>query len=148
MDPESSDSDVSQGGGDEYRFANPLTAPVPLPPQPSKHALESSDAVQARLDELQRVEEHNIKKYDLLKAKRARKDDKIRRKREIQDKKWAAILDSRQRRDHRIGVRRKREDAAFSQFFDHELEEEESVSRLAGSLCSHSLTISRIFDVV
>jgi len=127
MDPESSDSDVSVGGGDEYRFASPLTAPVPLPPPPSKHALESSDAVQARLDELQRVEEHNIKKYDLLKAKRARKDDKIRRKREIQDKKWATITEARQRRDARIEARRKREDAAFSQFFDNELEDEESV---------------------
>ncbi|KIX05531.1 uncharacterized protein Z518_06403 [Rhinocladiella mackenziei CBS 650.93] len=126
MDPESSDSDVSVGGGDEYRFASPLTAPIPLPPPPSKQALESSDALQARLDELQRVEEHNFKKYDLLKAKRARKDEKIRRKREIQDKKWAAIIDARQRRDARIEARRKREDAAFSQFFDHELEEEEN----------------------
>ena len=127
MDPESSDSDVSIGGGDEYRFASPLTAPAPLPPPPSKHALEQSDAVQARLDELQRVEEHNIKKYDLLKAKRTRKDEKIRRRREIQEKKWAAIMETRQRRDARIGARRKREDAAFAQFFDHELEEEESV---------------------
>ncbi|EXJ77257.1 hypothetical protein A1O3_10415 [Capronia epimyces CBS 606.96] len=129
MEPESSDSDVSVGGGDEYRFASPLTAPIPLPPPPSKHALESSDAVQARLDELQRVEEHNIKKYDLLKAKRARKDEKIRRKREIQDKKWSAILDARQRRDTRIQARRGREDAAFSQFFDQELEEEETSLR-------------------
>ncbi|EXJ83104.1 hypothetical protein A1O1_06722 [Capronia coronata CBS 617.96] len=129
MDPESSDSDVSVGGGDEYRFASPLTAPIPLPPPPSKHALESSDAVQGRLDELQRVEEHNIKKYELLKSKRARKDDKIRRKRELQDKKWAAILEARQRRDGRIEARRKREDAAFSQFFDQELEEEENSLR-------------------
>ncbi|KEF58416.1 uncharacterized protein A1O9_06342, partial [Exophiala aquamarina CBS 119918] len=124
MDPESSDSDVSVGGGDEYRFASPLTAPVPLPAPPSKHALESSDAVSARLDELLRVEEHNIKKYDLLKAKRNRKDDKIRRKREAQDKKMAAIMEGRQRRDARIEARRKREDAAFASF-DHELEEEE-----------------------
>lgn len=128
MDPESSDSDVSVGGGDEYRFASPLTAPVPLPPPPSKHALESSDAVSARLDELLRVEEHNIKKYDLLKAKRNRKDEKIRRKREIQDKKIAAITEARRRRDARIEARRKREDAAFTQF-DHELEDEESVSQ-------------------
>lgn len=130
MEPESSDSDVSVGGGDEYRFANPLTAPIPLPPPPSKHALESPDAVQGRLDELQRVEEHNIKKYELLKAKRARKDEKIRRRREIQDKKWAAILEARRRRDARIEARRKREDAAFSQFFDQELEEEENVCSL------------------
>jgi hypothetical protein len=127
MEVESSDSDVSVGGGDEYRFASPLTAPIPLPPPPSKHALESSDAVQARLNDLQRVEEHNIKKYDLLKAKRARKDEKIRRKRDIQDKKWAAIVEARQRRDARIGVRRKREDAAFAQFFEHDLDDEENV---------------------
>lgn len=73
------------------------------------------------------MEEHNIKKYELLKAKRARKDDKIRRKREIQDQKWAAIVEARQRRDARIDARRTREDTAFSQFFDHELEEEENV---------------------
>lgn len=127
MDIESSDSDVSVGGGDEYRFASPLTAPIPLPPPPSKHALESTDAVQARLNDLQRVEEHNIKKYDLLKAKRARKDEKIRRKREIQDKKWAAIVEARQRRDARIAARRKREDAAFAQFFEHDLDDEENV---------------------
>ncbi|KIX94557.1 uncharacterized protein Z520_09603 [Fonsecaea multimorphosa CBS 102226] len=125
MDPESSDSDVSVGGGDEYRFASPLTAPIPLPPPASKHALESPDAVQARLDELQRVEDHNVKKYDLLRAKRARKDEKIRRRRDIQDKKWALIVEARQRRDARIEARRRREDAAFAQF-DHELEEEES----------------------
>ncbi|EXJ54765.1 hypothetical protein A1O7_10106 [Cladophialophora yegresii CBS 114405] len=124
MDPESSDSDVSVGGGDEYRVASPLTAPIPLPPPASKHALESPDAVQARLDELQRVEDHNVKKYDLLRAKRTRKDEKIRRRREVQDQKWAAIMDARRRRDARIEARRRREDAAFSQF-DHELEEEE-----------------------
>lgn len=127
MEPESSDSDVSAGGGDEYRFASPLTAPTPLPPPPSKHALESSDAVQARLDELGRMEEHNTKKSALLKAKRARKDEKVRRKRELQDKKWAAILDARRRRDPRIEARRKREDAAFAQFFLSEVDVEEAV---------------------
>ncbi|KAK5366383.1 hypothetical protein LTS13_008144 [Exophiala xenobiotica] len=126
MEPESSDSDVSVGGGEDYRFASPLTAPIPLPPPPSKHALESADAVQARLDELSRVETHNDKKYDLLKAKRQRKDEKIRRRREAQDKKWATILDARQRRDARIAARRKREDAAFTQFFEHDLDEEET----------------------
>lgn len=125
LDPESSDSDVSVGGGDEYRA---LTAPLPLPPQPSKHALESSDGVQHRLDQLTKVEEMNIRKYDLLKAKRKRKDDRIRQKREIQDRKWAAITDARRRRDLRIQTRRKREDAAFTQFFEHELEDEENVS--------------------
>ncbi|KIW13869.1 hypothetical protein PV08_06650 [Exophiala spinifera] len=126
MDPESSDSDVSVGGGDEYRYASPLTAPIPLPAPPSKHALESADAVQARLDELSRVETNNEKKYSLLKAKRQRKDDKIRRKREAQDKKWLAITEARKRRDARIAARRKREDAAFTQFFEHDLDEEET----------------------
>ena len=139
MNPESSDSDVSVGGGDEYRFASPLTAPIPLPPPASKQSLESLEAVQARLDELLRVEDHNVKKYDLLKAKRARKDDKIRRRREIQDRKWTALLEARQRRDARIEARRRREDAAFSQF-DHELEDEESV-RLC-SLCLNLILLS------
>ncbi|EXJ57818.1 uncharacterized protein A1O5_12376 [Cladophialophora psammophila CBS 110553] len=125
MDPESSDSDVSVDRGDDFRFTGPLTAPIPLPAPASKHALESSDAVQARLDELQRVEDHNVKKFDLLRAKRARKDDKIRRKRETQDRKWALIMEARQRRDARIEARRRREDMAFAQF-DHDLEDEES----------------------
>ncbi|KAJ9603059.1 hypothetical protein H2200_012354 [Cladophialophora chaetospira] len=128
MDPESSDSDVSVDGGDDYRFASPLTAPIPLPPPASKHALESPDAVQARIEELQRVEDHNVKKYDLLRAKRTRKDEKIRRRREIQDRRWAALVEARHRRDARIEARRKREDAAFSQF-DHELEEQDSSLR-------------------
>ncbi|OAP55517.1 hypothetical protein AYL99_10490 [Fonsecaea erecta] len=126
MDPESSDSDVSVSASEEYRHTGPLTAPIPLPPPASKHALESSDAVQARLDELQRVEDHNVKKYDLLRAKRARKDEKIRRRREYQDKKWSLIMEARQRRDARIEARRRREDAAFAQFFDRDLEDEES----------------------
>ena len=126
MNPESSDSDVSVGGGDEYRFAGPLTAPMPLPHSASKHALELPDAVQGRLDDLQRVDDHNAKKYNLLKAKRARKDDNIRQRREIQDRKWNAILEARQRRDGRINARRTREDAAFSNF-DQELDKEETV---------------------
>lgn len=125
MEPESSDSDVSVGGSDEYRA---LTAPLPLPPQPSKHALESSDGVQHRLDQLSKVEEMNIRKYDILKAKRKRKDERIRHKRDLQDRKWAAITEARRRRDARIESRRKREDAAFTQFFEHDLEDEETVA--------------------
>jgi hypothetical protein len=129
MDPESSDSDVSVGGGDEYRFANQSTAPLPLPPPPSKHALESPEAIQGRLDELQHADDHNAKKIELLRAKRFRKDDRIRRKREIQDRKWHAIFEARNRRDARIDARRRREDAAFAHF-DQELEAEESVRNL------------------
>ncbi|KIV83944.1 hypothetical protein, variant [Exophiala sideris] len=125
MDPESSDSDVSAAGLDGSSFASPITTPIPLPPPPSKHALESPEAIEARLSELARVEAHNIKKYDLLKAKRVRKDEKIRRKREAQDKKWAAILQARERRDARIESRRRRENAVFSQFFDRDFDEED-----------------------
>jgi len=126
MDPESSDSDVSVVAGDDYHYAHPLTAPAPLPAPPSKHALESSDAVQARLEELTRVEEYNLKKLELLKAKRKRKDDKMRRKREIQDLKIKAIYEARERRDARITARRQREDAAFLKF-EQDLDEEETV---------------------
>ncbi|KAI1613204.1 hypothetical protein EDD37DRAFT_607851 [Exophiala viscosa] len=125
MDPESSDSDVSAAGLDSSSFASPITTPIPLPPPPSKHALESPEAIEARLNELARVEAHNIKKYDLLKAKRVRKDEKIRRRREAQDKKWAAILQARERRDARIESRRRRENAVFSQFFDRDFDEED-----------------------
>ena len=128
MDPESSDSDVSAAGLDSSSFASPITTPIPLSPPPSKHALESPEAIEARLNELARVEAHNIKKYDLLKAKRVRKDEKIRRKREVQDKKWAAILQARERRDARIETRRRRENAVFSQFFDRDFDEEDDVS--------------------
>ncbi|KIV97682.1 hypothetical protein, variant 2 [Exophiala mesophila] len=122
MEAESSDSDVSLGGGDDRG----LTAPLPLPPPPSKHALESSDGVQHRLDQLSKVEEMNIRKYDILKAKRKRKDERIRHKRDLQDRKWATITEARRRRDARIEARRKREDAAFTQFFEHDLEDEET----------------------
>lgn len=128
MEPESSDSDVSAAGLEGSSFASPITKPIPLPPPPSKHALESPEAIEARLGELQRVEAHNIKKFDLLKAKRARKDERIRRKREAQDKKWDAILQARQRRDARIDVRRRRENTVFAQFFDRDFDEEDDVS--------------------
>lgn len=127
MDPESSDSDVSVTIGEPYGFNTPLKQPASLPPAPSKHSLESSDGVQARLKELSRVEDHNIKKQELLLAKRRRKDEKIQRKREAQDRKWNAIVAARDRRDARIKARREKEDAAFKKF-DDQLEEEETVS--------------------
>lgn len=83
MDLESSDTDVSVGGGDEYRFASPLTAAVPLQPPPSKHARNRPMPFKPVL--MNCSASKNIKKYGLLKAKRARKDEKICRKREIQE---------------------------------------------------------------
>jgi hypothetical protein len=126
MDPESSGSDVSVTGEDHYRGASPLAVPVQLPPPPPKHILESAENVQTRLRELSQVEDHNIRKQDLLLAKRRRKDDKIVRKREIQDRKYKAIMDARERRDARINARRAREDAAF-RAVDDQIEEEEMV---------------------
>jgi len=129
MDAESSDSDVSRANDDDYRIANGtlISVPSPLPPPSSKQALESSDAVQARLKELERVENHNVRKHEMLKEKRARKDMKIARRREAQDRKWQTILDARQKRDERIQARRKREDSAFNKFF-LDMEGEEDVS--------------------
>lgn len=127
LDPESSGSDVSVTAGDDIRFGSPLSTPTPLPPPPSKHAMESQDAVQARIRELQRVDDHNLKKHDLLKAKRSRKDDQIRRRREVEDRRIKALMDARARKDEKIAARRKREDAAFERF-DLDLEEEEMAS--------------------
>lgn len=122
MDPEASDSDVSVVGSETYRPASPPGTPVKVPLASIR--LESSDAVDSRLRDLNRVEDRNFAKLRLLKAKRQRMDDRIMQKREIQDRKWKAILDARQRRDNRIGARRAREDAEFKRV-DEQLEEEE-----------------------
>lgn len=126
FDPESESSDVSDTPGQDYHSKAQSAIPAALPPPPSKHVSESPDTIQARLRELQRVEDFNIKKQELLRAKRARKDDRIRRKREAQDLRIKAIMDARARRDERVSRRRKVEDAAFERF-DQDLEEEELV---------------------
>ena len=130
MNPESSDSDVSVHG--DERGASPLAAPAQLSPPPPKHILDSSENVQTRLRELSSVEDHNIRKQEMLHAKRRRKDDKIARKRDMQDRQIKAIMDARARRDSRINTRRAREDAAF-RAVDDQLEEEETV----GSFSTH-----------
>jgi hypothetical protein len=132
MDPESSDSDISRTGEDPYRIASPPAMPVQLPPPPPKHILESADNVQTRLRELTQVEDHNIRKLEMLLAKRRRKDEKIARKREMQDRKIKAIMNARERRDARINSRRAREDAAF-RAVDDQIEEEEMVRGFAAS---------------
>lgn len=123
MDPESEDSDVSavDGGFSTFAFFKGL------PPAPSKQALESQHSIQARLEELEQIENQNIKTHKELKVKRARMDEKIASKRAAQDQKIKAIIDSRARRDSRIKQRRDREDIAFQRFYeDHE--EEDNVS--------------------
>lgn len=128
FDLESESSDVSDTPGDSYQTRVLSTFPTSIPPPPAKHLLESLDTIEARLRDLQRIEDDNIRKQDQLKAKRLRKDDKIRRKREAQDLKIKAIMDARVRRDERIHRRRKAEDDAFERF-DQDLEEEENVSQ-------------------
>ena len=133
MDPETSDSDVSIVPGDHPRTGSSAAVPATLPPPPPRQALESSGGVQDRLRELSQVEDHNIRKQDVLAAKRRRKDERVARKREVQDRKMKAIMDARQRRDSRIISRRSREDAAF-RMIDQQIEEEETVSLMHDAL--------------
>jgi len=123
MDPESEESDAPDGDGDLGAFS----FPVGLPAAPSQQALDSKDALSAHLDELERLEDHNNKKHDRVKEKRAHMDDRIMRKRAAQDAKIKAIMDARARRDERIKQRRVREDIAFQRFRE-EFDEEETVS--------------------
>ena len=126
MDPESEESDAPDADGDIGAFS----FPVGLPPAPSQQALDSKDALSAHLDELERLEDHNNKKHDRVKERRAHMDDKILRKRTAQDAKIKAIMDARARRDERIKQRRVREDIAFQRFRE-EFDEEETVSSRA-----------------
>jgi len=123
LDPESEDSDVSNPEGD---IASAFALPISLPPAPSKQAMESPETISTHLHELERVEDHNVKKHNRLKDKRKRKDERIARKRAIQDEKIKAIMEARVRRDSRISLRREREDIAFTRFYET-LEEEETV---------------------
>jgi hypothetical protein len=77
-----------------------------LLPPPLQQDLESIDAVQARLQTLVQMEDHNNRKRELLSAKRRRKDKKIPRKGQYQDRKFEAIRDARKRQDARIKTRR------------------------------------------
>lgn len=132
MEPESEGSEVSEADGELNMFAFPIN----LPPAPSKQALENQDALSAHLSELERVENHNIKKHNRLREKRARMDEKLKRKRDIQDARIKAIMDARAQKDSRIKQRRDREDIAFKRFYE-DLEEEETVRcpHLAMCMC-------------
>ena len=123
MDPESEGSEGSSAEGDVPAYDRPID----LPPGPSSKALENQNTINGRLGELESIENHNIKKHNLLKEKRARMDDKINRKRAAQDAKVKMIMDARNRHDNRIKQRRDREDIAFQRFYEI-LEEEETVS--------------------
>lgn len=123
VEPESEDSDVSAAEDDLSAFA----LPIGLPPAPSKSSLESQQLIMLRLEDLERHENHNIKKHNRLREKRQRMDEKIGRKRAKQDEMINAIMSARGRRDSRIKQRRDREDIAFQRFYE-DLEEEEAVS--------------------
>lgn len=131
QDPEQSDSDVSLTTDGDYQTAPPNRwDPHPLPPMVSNQSIESSDALELRLRDIERVEDFNARKRASLKAKRQRMDEKIYRRRELEDRKWNAIMEARSRRDRRIWERRRREDAAF-EHAERDLDEEESVSHYA-----------------
>lgn len=91
------------------------------------------DDVQARLDELERIEDHNAQKLKRLDAKRKRKDERITRRRAMEDEKIRSVLDARSRKDERIRNRRQREDEAFKGA-DKQLGVEELVSRISFTL--------------
>lgn len=123
MEPESEVSDTPDADGEHGAFSFPIS----LPPAPSQQALDSKEALSAHLDELERVEDHNNRKHDRVKERRAQMDDRIMRKRVAQDAKIKAIIDARARRDERIKRRRAREDIAFQRFRE-EFDDEETVS--------------------
>lgn len=75
--------------------------------------LTALEDVQARLDELERIEDHNAQKLKRLEAKRRRKDERIVRRRAMEDEKLRSIIDARTRKDGRIRSRRQREDETF-----------------------------------
>jgi hypothetical protein len=106
-----------------------MAAPRQLPQISSPRILNSLDEVQARLDELERIEDHNAQKLKRLEAKRKRKDERISRRRAMEDEKIKSVLDARARKDERIRNRRLREDEVF-RGADKQLGVEELVSLL------------------
>jgi hypothetical protein len=125
LDPEGSDSDVSVTTGYGYRQPSPPAVPTRIPLAPAR--LDSSDALDGRIRELQMIEDRNASKQKRLRDKRRRMDDKIIQKREAQDRRIKAIYEARQRRDSRIAARRAREDAEFRRIDEQQEEEETSL---------------------
>lgn len=115
-DEEGSDSDVSRTIDPRdpvNRIISPIAAPRQLPPISSPRTLTALDDVQTRLDELERIEDHNAQKLKRLESKRKRKDERILRRRTMEDEKIRLVHDARARKDDRIRNRRMREDEAF-----------------------------------
>ncbi|ETN43271.1 uncharacterized protein HMPREF1541_02430 [Cyphellophora europaea CBS 101466] len=127
MEPEGYDSDVSATASDRYRAASPPAIPAKFPVAMGR--LESSEAVDARLRDLNHVENQNNAKLERLRAKRKRMDERIAQKRDVQDRKIKAIMDARQRRDSAIAARRAREDAEFRRVMEQVDEEEDHLRR-------------------
>jgi hypothetical protein len=109
------------------RIISPIAAPRQLPQISSPRILTALEDVQARLDELERIEDHNAQKLKRLEAKRRRKDERIVRRRAMEDEKLRSIHDARARKDERVRSRRQREDEAF-RGADKQLGVEELVS--------------------
>ena len=83
-DEEGSDSDVSRTFDIREpvnRIISPVAHPRHLPQVSSPRSLNSLDEVQARLNELERTEDHNAHKLRILEEKRTRKDVRIARRR-------------------------------------------------------------------
>lgn len=95
------------------RIISPIAAPRQLPPVSSPRILTALEDVQARLDELEQIEDHNAQKLKRLEAKRRRKDERILRRRTMEDEKMRSVLEARVRKDERVRSRRQREDEAF-----------------------------------
>ena len=123
---DASDSDVSTYAPDPRSpHVDPrstVASPVPIPPLAATP--ESRDAIEARLQELKRVEEANGFRYEILATKRQRKDDRTRNRRYHEDQQ---ILSARARKDERVRARRAPEDEAFDRV-EKAVHDEESVS--------------------
>lgn len=122
-----SDSDVSAYAPDPR---SPNIDPksrvaMPVPLSPAADSLDNREAIEARLAGLKQIEEANAYRYDILIAKRQRKDDRTNHRRNLEDQQ---IGNARIRKNERVQARRAPEDAAFDQI-DRAIHEEESVSR-------------------
>lgn len=121
-----SDSDVSAYAPDPRSpHVDPrsmVASPVPVPTGAASP--ESRDAIEARLQDLKRIEEANGYRYEILVSKRQRKDDRTRNRRYQEDQQ---IYAARARKDERIRARRAPEDEAFDRV-EKAIHDEESVS--------------------
>lgn len=103
-----------------------IAVPQKLPPKQLGHPLGPSATMQQYLADLYNIEKLNIKKYELLKIERARKDSKIAWTRAVQDEEIQAVIIARVRRDVQILEQREREDSTYHHLLER-LEEERIV---------------------